>query len=71
MNAYSLDMREKIVPAYEQRKTSLRKIAERFLDPCNLVFLDESGVHLGLNLQRAVNRVRDLLKNNLPIILGK
>ena len=30
MKPYSIDFREKIVKAYEQGKTSVRKVAERF-----------------------------------------
>ena len=30
MRAYSIDLREKIVKAYEQGNTSIRKVADRF-----------------------------------------
>ena len=68
MKADSIDLREKIVKAYSQGDTSIRKVAEtervlnlrteywqkvQKIDPENLVLIDEMGVLLGLTRQNA------------------
>jgi putative transposase len=51
MNAYSLDLREKIVFAYEEGKTSIRKVAERFQ-------VSKGVVQNLINLKRRTGEIR-------------